>query len=134
MQLQINWATDGIRARMLAVVSHGKEEGRSYLTANLAVTFEQLGESTCLIDADLRRPRQNKIFEVRYGGGLSAAMSGRIASSSVVPIPKYGPLSLLPAGARPQNPLELLSRDSFAMLLHEVQRQFQVVLLDTPAA
>jgi protein-tyrosine kinase len=133
-QLLIRWATGGIRARMLAIVSPGKGEGRSYLAANLAVAFAQLGESTLLIDADLRRPRQNKIFAVRDDAGLSSVLSGRVATSAVVPISKYGPLSLLPAGARPPNPLELLSRDSFAILLHEVQRQFQVVLLDTPAA
>jgi Mrp family chromosome partitioning ATPase len=52
----------------------------------------------------------------------------------VVPIPEFGTLSLLPAGARPPNPLELLARDSFAILLHELQREFQVVLIDTPAA
>jgi chain length determinant protein tyrosine kinase EpsG len=133
-QLLIRWANGGIRARMLAIVSPGQGEGRSYLAANLAVAFAQLGESTLLIDADLRRPRQGRIFDVRDGAGLSAVLSGRAAGSAVVPIPKYGPLSLLPAGARPPNPLELLSRDSFAIVLHELQREFQVVLLDTPAA
>jgi protein-tyrosine kinase len=133
-QLLIRWATGGIRARMLAIVSPGRREGRSYLAANLAVSFAQLGESTLLIDADMRRPRQSRIFQVDDGAGLSAALSGRASNSGVIPLPKFGPLSLLPAGARPPNPLELLSRDSFAILLHELQRQYQVVLLDTPAS
>ena len=133
-QLLIRWATGGIRARMLAIVSPGRHEGRSYLAANLAVSFAQLGESTLLIDADMRRPRQSRIFDVDDGVGLSAALSGRANGSAVIPLPRFGPLSLLPAGARPPNPLELLSRDSFAILLHELQREYQVVLLDTPAA
>ena len=133
-QLLIRWATGGIRARMLAIVSPGRREGRSYLAANLAVSFAQLGEATLLIDADMRRPRQGRIFEVDDGVGLSAALSGRANGSAVIPLPRFGPLSLLPAGARPPNPLELLSRDSFAILLHELQREYQVVLIDTPAA
>lgn len=133
-QLLIRWATGGIRARMLAIASPGQGEGRSYLAANLAVAFAQLGEQTLLIDADLRRPRQNRIFNIGDSQGLSAVLSGRAERSAVVPKPEFGPLSLLPAGARPPNPLELLSRDSFAILLHELQREFQVVLLDTPAA
>ena len=135
-QLLIRWANGGIRARMLAVVSPGRREGRSYLAANLAVSFAQLGEPTLLIDADMRRPRQGRIFEIDDDGvGLSAALSGRATlRSAVVPLPRFGRLSLLPAGARPPNPLELLSRDSFAILLHELQREYQVVLIDTPAA
>jgi len=134
-QLLIRWANGGIRARMLAIVSPGRREGRSYLAANLAVSFAQLGESTLLIDADMRRPRQGRIFDVDNGVGLSAALSGRATlRSAVIPLPRFGPLSLLPAGARPPNPLELLSRDSFAILLHELQREYQVVLIDTPAA
>jgi protein-tyrosine kinase len=134
-QLLIRWANGGIRARMLAIVSPGRHEGRSYLAANLAVSFAQLGEPTLLIDADMRRPRQGRIFEVDEGIGLSAALSGRATlRSSVIPLPRFGRLSLLPAGARPPNPLELLSRDSFAILLHELQREYQVVLIDTPAA
>lgn len=134
-QLLIRWANGGIRARMLAVVSPGRREGRSYLAANLAVSFAQLGESTLLIDADMRRPRQGRIFEVDDGVGLSATLSRRASyRSAVIPLTRFGPLSLLPAGARPPNPLELLSRDSFAILLHELQREYQVVLIDTPAA
>jgi len=134
-QLLIRWANGGIRQRMLAIVSPARNEGRSYLAANLAVSFAQLGEPTLLIDADMRRPRQGQIFEVDEGIGLSAALSGRATlRSSVVPLPRFGRLSLLPAGARPPNPLELLSRDSFAILLHELQREYQVVLIDTPAA
>src|SRR5438552_1458882 len=94
-QLLIRWATGGIRARMLAIVSPGRREGRSYLAANLAVSFAQLGESTLLIDADMRRPRQSRIFEVDDGVGLSAALSGRANGSAVIPLPRFGHLSLL---------------------------------------
>jgi chain length determinant protein tyrosine kinase EpsG len=133
-RLLVRWAKGAIHGRMLAVVSPGSGEGRSYFAANLAVAFAQLGEQTLLIDAALRRPRQQRIFQVDDSVGLAAVLAGRAKGSAVVPVPEFGTLSVLPAGASPPNPLELLSRDLFAILLHELQREYQVILIDTPAA
>jgi len=133
-RLLIRWAKGAIRGRMIAVVSPGINEGRSYFAANLAVAFAQLGEPTLLIDAALRRSRQQQIFRVDDSIGLSAALAGRAERMPIVPLKEFGELSLLPAGATPPNPLELLSRDNLPILLHELQREYQVIILDTPAA
>jgi protein-tyrosine kinase len=131
-QLLIRWSKSGIRERMLAVVSPGPGEGRSYVTANLAVVFSQLGLRTLLIDADLRAPRQHRIFNIADRIGLSSVLAGRADSSAVVPVPEFGPLSLLPAGACPPNPQELLLRPALAALLEELGAAFEVILFDTP--
>jgi len=133
-QLLIRWANTQVRHRMLAVVSPGSGEGRSYVAANLAVAFAQLGERTLLIDADLRAPRQHRIFNVADRIGLSAVLSGRGDRGAVVPLPQFGTLSLLPAGACPPNPQELLLRPVFAALLSELRNEFDVILFDTPPA
>ena len=133
-QLMIRWSKAGIKRRVLAIVSPGPEEGRSYIAANLAVAFAQLGERTLLIDADLRKPRQHLVFNVSDRIGLSAVLSGRADSSAVAPVQEFGPLSVLPAGAIPPNPQELLSRLSLAVLLHELSGKFDVILLDTAPA
>lgn len=133
-QLSMRWAKAGVKHRVLAIVSPGPGEGRSYVAANLALAFAQLGERTLLIDADLRTPRQHRIFNVPDRLGLSAVLSGRAGGGAVMPIPEFGALSLLPAGARPPNPQELLSRPALAVLLHELRGAFDVVLLDTPPA
>ncbi|HEX9473669.1 MAG TPA: polysaccharide biosynthesis tyrosine autokinase, partial [Steroidobacteraceae bacterium] len=133
-QLLIRWSKAEVRHRVLAIVSPGSGEGRSYVTANLAALFSQLGERTLLIDADLRAPRQHQIFDVPDRFGLSAVLSGRADAGAVVPIPKFGPLSLLPAGACPPNPQELLSRHVLADLLQELRTEFDVILIDTPPA
>jgi chain length determinant protein tyrosine kinase EpsG len=133
-QLLIRWANDGVRRRILAIVSPGPGEGRSYVAANLAVAFAQLGQRTLLIDADMRKPRQHRIFDVTDRFGLSAVLSGRADRRAVIPVPEFGRLSLLPAGARPPNPQELLSRDPFAILLHEVLSDFEIIIFDTPPA
>ena len=133
-QLLIRWSKAEVRHRVLAIVSPGSGEGRSYVTANLAALFSQLGERTLLIDADLRAPRQHQIFDVPDRFGLSAVLSGRADAGAVVPIPKFGTLSLLPAGACPRNPQELLSRHVLADLLQELRTEFDVILIDTPPA
>ena len=133
-QLLIRWANARVRHRMLAVVSPGAGEGRSYVAANLAVVFSQLGERTILIDADLRNPRQHRIFDVPDRVGLSSVLSGRADRSAVVSLPQFGTLSLLPAGACPPNPQELLLRPVLTMLLDELRNEFDVVLFDTPPA
>jgi receptor protein-tyrosine kinase len=104
------------------------------VAANLAVAFSQLGERTLLIDADLRNPRQHRIFNVPDRVGLSAVLSGRADPGAVVPVPEFGALSLLPAGACPPNPQELLLRPALAVLLDEFRTEFDVILFDTPPA
>ena len=133
-QLSIRWSNAGVRHRVLAIVSPGPGEGRSYVAANLAAVFSQLGERTLLIDADLRAPRQHRIFDVPDRIGLSAILAGRADRSAVVPVPQFGTLSLLPAGARPPNPQELLSRRALAGLLQELRTEFDVIFIDTPPA
>lgn len=133
-QLLIRWSNAKVTHRVLAIVSPGSGEGRSYVAANLAVVFSQLGERTLLIDADLRAPRQHRIFNVPDRVGFSAVLSDRADRSAVVAVPEFAALSLLPAGARPPNPQELLSRQALTGLLHELRAEFDVILFDTPPA
>jgi receptor protein-tyrosine kinase len=131
-QLLIRWFNTAPRRRMLAVVSPGTGEGRSYLAANLALVFSQLGGRTLLIDADLRRPRQHALFNVSDRVGLSTVLSGRSDHGAAVPVNGFSGLWLLPAGAIPPNPQELLSRPAFATLVAEAQSRFDIILFDTP--
>jgi chain length determinant protein tyrosine kinase EpsG len=119
----------------LAIVSPGKGEGRSFLAANLAIVFSQLGERTLLIDADLRDPRQHDLFKISNVGGLSGLLAGRTSDAAVVVrIPSLPGLFVLPAGAVPPNPLELLGRPAFGELLRTLGRDFDVLIIDTPPA
>jgi len=133
-QLLLRWSHAKVKQRMLAITSPGHGEGRSYVAANLAVVFSQLGERTLLIDADLRKPRQHRIFNIADRVGLSSVLSGRAGCDAVQPVSEFGSLALLPAGAPPPNPLELLSRTALADFLKAARPGFDVVIFDTPPA
>lgn len=133
-QLLIRWFKPEAGHQVLAIVSPGSGEGRSYMVANLAVVFSQIGVRTLLIDADLRKPRQHHIFNISDRKGLAAVLAGRANSDAAVPVPGFSKLSLMPAGALPPNPQELLSRPMLATLLKQLQGEFDIVLIDTPAS
>jgi chain length determinant protein tyrosine kinase EpsG len=131
-QLLIRWFNPGAGRRTLAITSPCAREGRSFIAANLAVVFSQLGHRTLLVDADFRAPRQQAIFNISDRFGLSSALSGRSDLSAAAPVAGLTGLAVMPAGPLPPNPLELLSRGSFAALLAKAQAEYDVILIDTP--
>lgn len=133
-QLMLRWFDTGLDQNALAIVSAERREGRSFIAANLAVVFAQLGERTLLVDADMRNPSQHRLFGINNRNGLSAVLAGRAGADAVQRIPALHNLSVLPAGARPPNPQELLARPHFPQLLQQLAGQLDVILLDTPAA
>lgn len=133
-QLMRRWFDTDEEHSALAITSPERNEGRSFLAANLAVVFSQLGERTLLIDANMRTPRQHTLFGLPNSNGLSAILSGRSDIDAIARIPSLTDLSVLPAGVIPPNPQELLARPMFQQLLQELGRRYDIVLIDTPAA
>lgn len=134
-QLMLRWFDQPVEGKAIAIVSAERREGRSFLAANLAVAFSQLGRKTLLIDADMRNPAQHTLFGIENRSGLSAILSGHGAADAVTHrIPGLPGLSVLSAGAQPPNPLELLARPLFPQLLTGLAPDFEVIILDSPAA
>jgi chain length determinant protein tyrosine kinase EpsG len=131
-QLILRWL-NGTKRRVLAVTSAERGEGRSWLTANLATMFAQLGERTLLIDADMRHPRQHRLFNIDNSVGLSALLTGRAGREIARRIHPQLRLYVLPAGIIPPNPQELLARPVFDVILDHFAAQFGLVIIDTPA-
>jgi len=117
----------------VAIVSAQRGDGRSFIAANLAITFAQSGRRTLLIDADLRQPRQHHLFQVDDRIGLSTLLAGRSGTESVARIEPMPDLYVMPAGPIPPNPHDLLARPELRWLLFNAEEQFDVVLVDTPA-
>ncbi len=131
-QLMLRWFALGNKALTLVGVNPG--DGSSFLAANLAVVFSQLGERTLLIDANLRAPSIGPLFKLGTGMGLSDLLANRVGLDVVVRIPDFVGLSILPAGTLPPNPAELLSRSNLTELLDTLAATYDVILLDSPAA
>ncbi len=132
-QLMLRWFDKIEQRQVLAFVGTEPAEGRSYMAANLAIVFSQLGERTLLIDANLRSPKQHQLFKLDNKLGLSTILAGRSSDELIVPITDLAGLFVLPAGPIPPNPLELLSRASFDELLGNAKANFDVILIDTPS-
>lgn len=130
-QLMLRWFTS--QRKSLAIVSAAAQEGRSYLAANLAIVFSQLGERTLLIDADLRNPRQHLLFNINEKQGLSDLLANRADFSVIAKISGLKELSILTAGTIPPNPQELIGR-GLAKLLEQFALDYDVILIDTPPA
>ena len=128
-ELLLRWFHDGCKT--LAVGSTRADEGASYLAANLAVLFAQMGRKVLLIDANLRQPRQHEIFNLGTGMGLSDILAERMPSLQVHTVKPFHTLSVLTAGSPPPNPAELLARPAFGELLSGLETSYDIILLDT---
>jgi chain length determinant protein tyrosine kinase EpsG len=117
----------------MAVVSPDSGDGKTFFTANLGVVLAQLGGRVLVIDADLRGPRLHQLFGLPNMVGLSSLLSGRGDKHLIHQAPDIPSLFVLPVGITPPNPTELIERPAFRQLLTDLVRQFDHVLIDTPA-
>ena len=133
LRVQLMLGSFASTANALAVVSPSSGDGRSFIAANLAVVFSQLGERTLLVDAHLQKSRLHELFGVPNTDGLSAALVGRTSGVlKTINVPQFKNLSLVPGGAHPPNADELLARDTFAKVCSLLTKEYDVVIFDTP--
>jgi receptor protein-tyrosine kinase len=130
-QLTLRWNTPNER-KSLVVVSADRGDGRSWLTANIATVFAQMGDRVLLIDGDMRHPRQHELFNIDNSVGLSALLTGRAGKEIVARIHPQLRLFVLPAGILPPNPQELLGREVFDVVLKMFATQYDMVIFDSP--
>jgi len=118
--------------KTIAFTSTLPQEGKTATVSNLAVSFAQLEGKVLLVDADLRKPRLSKVFNLRNVSGLSSYLAGKHAFDEVVQKTSIENIWTIPSGPHPPNPAELLNSKRMKDLLAEAKERFTVVLLDTP--
>jgi len=133
-QVTMRLSKPGAVRQAMAVISPGSGDGKTYFAANLAVALAQLGGRTLIVDADLRGPRQHEVFKVNNTAGLSSLLSGRSETQVIQPVDGVPGLFVLPCGPIPPNPLELIERPAFGLLIRELTSKFDHVVIDTAAA
>ena len=113
-------------------------EGKSWVSANLAITFAQAGKKVLLIDADMRKGRLADLFQLPSRPGLSNLLSGidekghneEINISKIVKETDVDNLFLITTGNIPPNPAELLGTEQTEKLLNEFKQIFDIIILD----
>jgi capsular exopolysaccharide synthesis family protein len=118
--------------KTIAFTSTLPQEGKTATISNLAVSFAQLEGKVLLVDADLRKPRLSRVFNLRNTAGLSSFLAGKRAFDEVVQKTSIDNVWTIPSGPHPPNPAELLNSKRMRELLALAKEQFSVVLLDTP--
>ena len=128
--------------KTLLVTSTMPGEGKSWVTANLAITFAQAGKKVVIIDADMRKGRQHVMFNVENRIGLSNFLSGidEMGRNENLDVLKYiratevQNLFLMPAGNVPPNPSELLASEITINMIEKLKEVFDFVIFDgTPS-
>jgi succinoglycan biosynthesis transport protein ExoP len=121
--------------QVILVTSALPREGKTTAAANLAVTLAQLGDSTVIVDADLRKPGIGRLLNL--GGGKYAGLSSYLAGVSsldlvCVPHPTIPNLVAIPTGPIPPNPADLLASDKLADGIAELRTKFKFIVIDSP--
>ncbi|HEY6946516.1 MAG TPA: polysaccharide biosynthesis tyrosine autokinase [Candidatus Acidoferrum sp.] len=121
--------------QVILVTSALPREGKTTAAANLAVTLAQLGDSTVLVDADLRKPGIGRLLNLGSGkyAGLSSYLAGVSSLDLVsVPHPAIPNLVAIPTGPLPPNPADLLSSHRLADAIAELRSKFKFIVMDSP--
>ena len=119
--------------KTLMITSPGPSEGKSVTLSNLAVVLAQSGLNVILVDADLRRPTQHKIFDISNRTGLTDVivnpdpfLEERLQKTEI------DKLRILPSGAHPPNPAELLGSERMRETIKKLETCADIILIDSP--
>lgn len=127
---------NGSSPRVLVFTSAAAGDGKTTVVSNLGIALAEIGRKVLIVDADLRRPRQHKIFDVPNEAGLSTLLKSQESASDawagLVQDTRVPGLWLLPSGPATQAAANLLYSPRLTELLAKVKREYDMVLIDTP--
>lgn len=119
--------------KVFMICSAIKGEGKTTLAANLAITFALDGKKVIIVDADLRRSQLHTLFSIPKETGLADYLLEAKSISDIIKPTIYDNLRIITSGERPHNPAELIGTMRFDVLIHELRKQADIVLFDSPA-
>lgn len=125
------------KLRTILITSTLPQEGKSFVSANLAVTFAQAGKKVVLVDADMRKGRQYSIFNILPKPGLSNCLveyneNKNLNLTDYLQQTTVEGLTVISAGNIPPNPSELLVSDAMSSIIEKLKEIFDIVILDGP--
>ena len=118
--------------KTIAVTSPLPGEGKTVSAANLAVTLAQSGKTVVVVDSDLRRPRQHRLFKVKNTFGLTTYLTDSVPIKDVVKSTDIPNLFLINSGPIPPNPAELLGSDKMTRFIKMMSDECDFMIFDLP--
>lgn len=128
----IMFSLSAVKQKMFAVTSYSKGEGKSTVSANLAISFSKMEKRVLLIDCDLRRPNMHNIFKIDNASGLSNVVGNMVDFEDAVKREVLPNLDILSSGTIPPNPSELMCSSTFIDLIQQVSNEYDYIIFDTP--
>jgi succinoglycan biosynthesis transport protein ExoP len=128
---------NGSRPRVMVVTSAGPSEGKSTVVSNLGIALAEVNQKTLLIDADLRKPRQHDIFNLKNDRGLSEVLRSKdpvstLLESGVIQETGIPDLYVLTSGVASSAATSLLYSSRMPELIQKLRTEFESILIDTP--
>ncbi|HEX8407620.1 MAG TPA: polysaccharide biosynthesis tyrosine autokinase [Thermoanaerobaculia bacterium] len=118
--------------KVIVITSSFAREGKTTTSVNLATVLAQMGKPVLLLDADLRRPRLQKVFTGKMNLGLVNYLAANIPFDDIIQPTEVPNLSVVLSGPIPPNPSELLASDRMKHLIEEMRSKFAYVIFDSP--
>lgn len=106
--------------------------GKSFISVNLAALCAGLGKKVLLIDADLRKGRLHKEFGIKRGDGLSQFLLHKASLDAIIHPTEVENLFVMPCGNVPSNPSEILGSKHYSDMIDELEKKFDLIIVDTP--
>lgn len=120
------------KAKTLLITSPGPLEGKTTLVSNLGVAMAHAGQKTLIIDADLRKPMQQRVFAMTEAGkGFTDVLAGEAGLEEAIRATEVEGLDVLASGKNVHNPSELLNGGAVARLLEQLRERYDRILVDS---
>ena len=132
LRTSLRFLMSGTADNLIMISSANPNEGKSFVTVNLAAVIAQSGKRVLIVDSDMRKSYLHKIFGVSSKNGLSDILSGTLDSKNSVRETEVHNLYFMPRGETPINPSELLMSPNFEKLAKKLSDTFDLVIFDTP--
>ncbi len=132
LRTSLHFAQLDAKNSIIMVTGPSPGAGKSFVSANLAVVLAHAGKQVLLIDGDLRKGRLHAMFGMERERGLSEIITGEAGIEEVIHSSGVENLDIVPTGALPPNPSELLLHENFALALEQIMPFYDHVLIDSP--
>ena len=131
LQTNLKFLRSDNTIKVIVITSSIPQEGKSTVTANLALSMAQRGQKVLLVDADLHRPQQHQVSNLSNQVGLSNVLVGEIEYQAAIKQVTNN-LDVLTAGVAPPNPIALLDSQAMTSLVEQFSADYDFVIIDTP--